>query len=159
MATELRNVSPAGEIKASDRIIFYSPDEGDLRVHLLSTIVEYVGEQLGVGSGIRNQTYVTEYHTPITGGIITVSAGDLSDRNTHVIVKGSNTLASLTVTMPPHTKAADGQELMITFQWGVTNLSFSGNGAAVFASPSSVNSEDTLKFRYVKADLTWYKVV
>lgn len=88
---------------------------------------------------------------PATGETVTV------DDNTECLVLGhTGTIAALTLNMPAN--PYDGQPVEVAFNAAITALTMAATGKTLKGALTAGTANGFAKWRYSKADTTWYRV-
>lgn len=77
---------------------------------------------------------------------------------TYLVINPSVQITNGTITLPPILNLTDGQEVFVTSSKQITNLTISGNGAALIGMPITIGLSGFFKLRFDKTSQTWYRV-
>lgn len=77
---------------------------------------------------------------------------------TYLVINPSVQITNGIITLPPILNLTDGQEVFVTSSKQITNLTISGNGAALIGMPITIGLSGFFKLRFDKTSQTWYRV-
>lgn len=144
----INQLSATTSLTTSDKMVVYSQDNGDARKATLSTLVDFMSNQLG------QEGLTTQIVTPVNAQTITISA---QTNNYWLILTPAGPLATLTVALPPLASCFDNQEVSVATQSnGVTTLTVQGSGATVYGSPGSLLAGAYVTFKFNAQQQAWY---
>lgn len=117
----------------------------------LSTLLTFIQ------NNFTNPAFVEDARIPVTGQNVIIAD---NSKNARLILTPAGTLATLTITLPLNTNAADGQEVLVTSTQIITALTIAGNGAtAVNGAPTTMAAANGFfKLRFSKPQDSWYLV-
>ena len=140
----------SSQLTSGSQFVVYDTSNGDARKLPASELLAYLN------TNFSNPTFVTTISTPSDG--FTINMPDNGD-NQWAIIEPTTGLTTGTINLPAVASAVDGQECLITCKFQVKTITIGANGATyVDGKPSSFAAEDSVKFRFNKVKLSWYKV-
>ncbi len=147
-----------GTPSAASQVPFYDPDNGGDRRASLSAIAGAVADILGLSgqSGEMETQFVT-----IVGGPATVTAAPTVPGNSVFVVLTTTigSTSNITYQFPPVAECRDGQEVTWSNSAAMTSTLTNGNGASVVgAGLGSMVAGGWVRYRFVSATSTWYRI-
>jgi hypothetical protein len=141
---DLTQVTAVG---AGDQIPLASAAGGDDQRATMAQLVAYLNTALTVVV----PKLVQQFSAPVTGGTVTVAAGDI-----WLIVTPASTLATLTIALPA--ARTEGQIVRVNCTQIITALTVSGQGTAVSGAPTTLTAGAFFDMAYSATLNSWYRV-
>lgn len=142
--TTINQLTAVDSLTAGDQVPLYSVGNGDARKATLTTVTQYLRENLSVGS------LVTQYAAPAaTGFSVSIAQG-----NTHLILTPSAGYAAGTIVLPSF--PVDREELLVNSTQAVTTLTISGG--TVIGGPTTIAANGFFRLKYDALLSRWYRI-
>jgi hypothetical protein len=152
------DLTAVDSLAAADNLPLYSSANGDARRASLTTLLEFVGDNL-TASG---SSFATQYSAPAAAATVTIgsSATDADgSENVHLILTPAGTLATLTLKLPAVADLVDKQEILVNCTQIITTLSWDANGAGdIVGEPTTLAANAFLRLKYDAVTTNWYRV-
>lgn len=138
-------------LTGADQIPVYSASNGDARKASLTTLLDWI-ETTWMSPDYQRVTA-----SPTLAGFTLALPTTAS--SLFVLLTPTGTMATGTITLPPASGAADGQEIIVYSTQEITVLTLALNGAtAVSGAPSGVNANSSLTLRFDAPSATWFTI-
>lgn len=147
-----RRLNETDALGVGDQFVLYKGNCTDFRSIPQDVIMEWILSNLPDNKPIAA---VIQLFNPNADFNVLV---DNNISGTYLVINPSVQITNGIITLPPMLNITDGQEVFVTSSKQITNLTISGNGAALIGMPITIGLSGFFKLRFDKTSQTWYRV-
>ena len=148
---EISDLAILTELLSSDRVVFYSPVNGDSYTVSGSNLAKSLKELITF-----DDDKLTQYYSPsATGFSVQINNDSLS---VFLLMTPTGAFAAGTFILPLKDNCVDKQEIQVITTQAVTTLTINGNGSSLVGAPTTLAANGYFKLRFDSINSTWYRI-
>ena len=144
----INRLSSVDALQSGDLMPIWDSSNGDTRKASMTTLLAYIQ------ASFADPDYTTRIVAPAASGW-NVDVGD-TGTSTFLIINPVADYALGSVSLPPATSTANGQEITVLCTKNVAAFSATSSGATVTGLPLNLAAYSAFKLRYSTSQLTWH---
>ncbi len=150
---EINQLSAVDSLSAGDQLPIYSASQGDARKVSVTTLTEYMQEQITSQDGME-----TQYSAPTATGFSVTVAPTVAGGDVWLRITPTAGFAAGTIVLPALADCVDRQEILVSCNQSVTTLTITPNGSTAEGGPTTLAANDFFRLRYEAVFHVWVRV-